>query len=175
MGEAKRRKQLDANFGEPLYSKGGKAKTRHVLAPAPSPSADVDVYEQHVREVVQRHQVALAQNAQATRSQLSYGHKEADLCLVAMRTFDGTHQIRMKFARLEKSKRDLAQVLAQSSSSAAQIDSLFDEVVNKLSQDEFLWTHADIGQQGISVRLVPIENAEIARLCYLQTATSSDR
>ena len=82
--------------------------------------------------------------------------------------------MRMKFARLEESKRDLAQVLAQSSSSAAQVDSLFTELEGRLGQDKFLWTHADITQRGLSVRLVPIENAELARLCYLQTAMSSD-
>ena len=168
MGEAKRRKQLDPNFGDPLYSRGRKADTRHLLAPAPPVStADADPYEEHVKEVVLANQAALLQNPQGARNRLGYSQKDTDLCLIAMRTFDDTNQIRMKFARVEESKRYWVQLLKGLQLTATQIDTLFEEVLSKRSRDEFLWTHLDVIRTGLVTRLVPIEEAEIARICHL--------
>lgn len=168
MGEANRRKRLDSNFGNPLYSRGRKANTSHLLAPAPPAStANADSYEKHVKEVVLAHQAALLQNAEGARNRLGYSQKDADLCLIAMRTFDDTNQIRMKFARVEESKRHWIQMLKGLQMTPTQIDALFEEVLSKRSRDEFLWTHLDVIRTGVITRLVPIEDVEIARICHL--------
>ena len=167
MGEAKRRKQLDPNFGNPLYSRGRKANTSHLLAPAPPASTtDADPYEKHVKEVVLASQAALLKNAKGARNRLGYSQKDTDLCLIAMRTFDDTNQIRMKFARVEESKRYWIQMLKGLQLTPTQIDTLFEEVLSKRSRDEFLWTHLDVIRTGLVTRLVPIEDAEIARICH---------
>ena len=170
MGEAKRRKQLDANYGNPLHSRGRKARISHVVAPAPPESTAADPYEQHVREVVRTYQAALVENAQATRNSLGCMHEEADLCLIAMRTYDGTEQMRMKFARIEEGKRHLLEMLESARYSDSRIDSQLDQLLSKRRSDQFLWIHADVLRTVLVARIVPIENAEIARICHVQNA-----
>ena len=168
MGEAKRREQLDPNFGNPLYSRGRKASTSHLLAPAPPVSVtDVDPYEKHVKEVVLANQAALLQNAKGARNRLGYSQKDASLCLIAMRTFDDTNQIMMKFARVEESKRYWVELLRGLQMTPTQVDDLFEDVLSKRDHDKFLWTHLDVVRTGLVTRLVPIKDAEIAQICHL--------
>lgn len=169
MGEAKRRKQLDANFGNPLYSRGGKAAYSHHLAPEPSfhQSSNVDAYEQYARQTVRTEQAALLEKAQAARNRLSHMQKEEDLCLIVMQTFDETKQIRMKFARIEEAKRIWRQTPSYLTITPIPVEETFEEALSERSDDAFLWTHLDFLGRGLMARLVPIENVEIARICHL--------
>ena len=170
MGEAKRRKQLDPNFGNPLYSRHGKAAHSHHLAPAPTlhQSTDVDAYEQYARQTVLTEQAALLQQAQGARNRLSYSQKEEALCLVVMQTFDSTNQIRMKFAGIEETKRVWRQTPGYLTTTPIPVEETFEEALSKRSDDVFLWTHLDFFGEGLVARLVPIENVEIARICHLR-------
>lgn len=168
MGEAKRRRQLDTNFGNPFYSKGGKAIYSHHLAPAPSiHQTSVDAYEQYARETVIAEQTALLQQARGARTRLRNLHKEQDLCLIVMRTFDETDQIRMKFDRIEETKRTWLNIPRYLPLTPTAVDTIFGETLSVRRDNEFIWTHIDVLNSGIVTRLVPIANAEIARICHL--------
>ena len=169
MGEAKRRKQLDPNFGDPLYSRGGKAIYNHHLAPAPSfdRSLNVDAYEQYAKETVLAEQAALLQLAQAARNRLRYSHREEALCLIVMQTFDETKQIRMKFDRIKETQRIWQQTQSSLTKEPLSVEETFEKALSQCGDNAFLWTHLDFIGEGLVARLVPIENAEIANVCHL--------
>lgn len=170
MGEAKRRKKLDPNFGNPLYSRHGKANYSHHLAPAPSipQSMDVDAYEEYARQTVLTEKAALLEQAQGARNRLSYSHQGEDLCLIVMQTFDSTNQIRMKFAGIEETKRVWRQTPSSLTITPIPVEETFEEALSKRSDDVFFWTHLDFIGKGLVTRIVPIENAEISRVCHLR-------
>jgi hypothetical protein len=167
MGEAKRRKQIDPTFGNPLHSRRGKADYSHHLAPAPSISYSADAYEEYARRTVLSEQTFLLQQAQGARNRLSYPQKETDLCLIVMRTFNEADQIGMKFARIEETKRIWANVPGYSQMTTTTVNELFEEALGRRNSDEFLWTHMDLLSHGLVVRLIPIKNVKIAEICHL--------
>lgn len=166
MGEAKRRKQRDANYG-----KDSQPSTRYVLAPTPPITNNEARYEAHAIKVVRDYQAALVENAQRVRNRLRYSHKEADLCLMATRAHDSPEQVAITFVRIEESKRYMKQQLKRTIGGVEEVDSLFRHTLSQCKANEFLWTHTDTTDTGVLTRLLPIADAALTSICRLHKAT----
>ncbi|MEM9502619.1 MAG: hypothetical protein AAGA01_01520 [Cyanobacteria bacterium P01_E01_bin.43] len=166
MGEAKRRKQLDPTFGDPAYSRYGKAVHQHVqVADLPSQMADVEAYEHRARQVVAANKAELLQLAQAARNRLRGQQQGETLCLFTMRTFDGTQSARIKFERISTVKRLWVNLMQGISVPATEVETWLAEMVTQCGPSEFIWAHPDVSTTGITNRLVPIDDSEIAAVC----------
>ncbi|MEL6263803.1 MAG: hypothetical protein AAFQ95_23945 [Cyanobacteria bacterium J06621_3] len=166
VGEAKRRKQLDPTFGDPAYSRYGKAIYKHLQVPEPpSLTASVEAYEHHARQIVAADKTELLQLAQAARNRLIGQHKEEALCLFVVRTFDATKSVRIKFERISTVKRLWVELMRGIGLPTTDVDTWFAEIRAKCCPSEFIWAHPDVSTTGLVNRLVLIEDISIAGVC----------
>ena len=165
MGEAKRRKLLDPNYGRAGYlyrERKAQLDYPHLVVDIPSPlPTAVAEYESHIRAIVAEHHEALMDCVLSSRKEV-----EEELCLIAGRSPTNAKHLKMAFysitgARLmwQRKLRSLNQ------SDAMNVDELFAVALSKLVPEQFLWAHLDIAKRGIWARLVPINDSDITSVC----------
>lgn len=166
MGEAKRRKQLDPNYGKAGHSyrvrKAQAAFTYDVVEiPSPMPTA-ASAYDELVRTIVTEHREGLLAQAVAARK----ADWQEMLCLLASRSAPTAESMIIRMCPVMQAKAAWLLALRDINKSAAmEVDELFSTGLSELKPTQFLWAHLDIRRKGLWMRLVPVEDSEIAQVC----------
>ena len=169
MGEAKRRKTLDPNFGRPAPP--FRPSVSYVAIDMSSPMPDeANQYEKRAQSIATANNDELWQNALAVRKQF-----EAEaLCLSAIRSPWQVNSIHLRFQLISQAASSWKGAFeAANFSDTAHLDSLFSEASKKLKPGQFLWTHLDINRSGVAARLIPISNNKIAEVCGSRNSTDT--
>lgn len=165
MGEAKRRKLLDPNYGKPGYSYQNKKVQidfPHLLLDTPSPMPiAASEYESCARAMVAEQREALLACAIEVREE----YPEA-MCLIVLRSPTTTERMAMTFRETRDARTLWRRALRRmNQSDAMDVDELFAAALSKLKPGQFLWTHLDVARKGIWARLIPIDDSDIAQVC----------
>ncbi|MEO0804621.1 MAG: hypothetical protein AAFY57_20525 [Cyanobacteria bacterium J06642_2] len=170
MGEAKRRKLLDPNYGQPSYSHGDQLASIYVpritLDKTDSLPTAVSEYEDCVQAIVEKQRKALF----ACALVLKADYPGEQLCLMVLRAPASAEHLALTFRSTTSVQTLWRQTLMRmNKSEAMDVDQLFAAARSKLKPEQFLWTHLDIDSKGVWARLVPIDDSNIAQVCNNKT------
>ena len=165
MGEAKRRKTLDPNYGRAGYSyREQKARVAfpHTIldTPSPMPTAAFE-YDDYARTIVAEQREGLLAHAIASRAEC-----RETLCLMASRSPTTAESLVVGVCSVTDAKAAWRRALRVMNQSAAMdVDKLFSVALSKLQPGQFLWAHLDVARKGMWARLVPVDDSDIAQVC----------
>lgn len=164
MGEAKRRKLLDPNYGKAGYSdqrKKALANFPHILLDTPSLPTAASEYEAYVHAIVAEQRTALLACAIESRKE----YTEA-MCLAVLPSPIATESPAITFCEMEDARVLWRRALWRlDQSDVINVDELFDIALSELKPRQFLWTHLDMARKGVWTRLIPIDDSDIAQVC----------
>lgn len=165
MGEAKRRKRLDPNYGKAGYSyreQKARVSSAHTIfdTPSPMPTAASE-YDNYARTIVAEQREGLLEQAIASRADC-----QETLCLMVSRSPTTAESLVIGVCSVTDVKAAWRRGLSVIKQSAAMdVDKLFSAALSKLKPGQFLWAHLDVGRKGIWARLVPVDDSDIAQVC----------
>ena len=173
MGEAKRRKSLDPNYGRAGHTFRDKARigVSHLVFDLPfSLPETVTEYERSAQSIVDEHRVDLLEHAAEVRAENDGDErrKNEELCLFVPHSPRTSKVLKVRFCYVSDTqvlwRRELRR---RKVTGALHEKELFAEARAQLDVDQFLWAHLEIGRSGVYARLIPIRNSGIAQLCRL--------
>ena len=171
MGEAKRRKLLDPNYGKVGYSyraQQARANFPHVVLDTLSslPTAASE-YEDCVRTIVAEQRASLLACAIASKEE-----NPGAMCLIVLGTPTATERLTLTFSEMMIATALWRRALRRMhKSDMMNVDEVFAAALSKLGPEQFLWTHLDIARSGIWARLIPVNDSDIALACRRDRAS----
>ena len=165
MGEAKRRRLQDPNYGKPGYSyqeRKVQVDFPRVMLNMPSPlPIAASEYEDCARAIVAEQREALLTCAIEAREEY-----QETMCLIVLRPPAPRQSMAMTFCSTTNAsilwRRALARIRKRD---LMNTDELFATALSELEPNQFLWAHLDIARKGIWARLVPVDDSNIAQVC----------